>query len=400
MKQYQILVAALLMLPTASLAQKYQDFPAATSVTATDLFLVAQGATYTSRKATATQVGTFVNGMLVAPPPIGSTTPNTGKFTTLQATTITGSTQCLHVDTTGLITGTGSDCGTGGGGGTAGNPTAIASDVAKNGSATTYMRSDAAPAVQLASSAQFGLMKCDGSTVLCPGGVVQSGGMVVAGTTQTVTAAQWNAGTTFVVTTAGQTITLPTTNTLSGNGGIAIQTIGQSATLAAASPINGGGTSTTIASGLTAYVTINAAATAINAAPITAGTGSGADPTQPNTFTGTQTFTSVKGTANTQSGTTYTLAATDCGKTVVFTSATAVTVTIPSSIVPAVGTTCSIAILQSAAGQVAVNGTAVTAATLVSAHSYTKTFGVNAMIGLTLTTIGATATAVLSGDGA
>lgn len=119
-----------------------------------------------------------------------------------------------------------------------------------------------------------------------------------------------------------------------------------------------------------------------------------------NSFTGANTFAEVLGTENDQSGTTYTLQASDCGKTVAFSNSSAVTVTIAASIVPSAGTTCSIAIRQDGTGQVAVNGTAVSAATLVSAHSYTKTFGIHAVIGLELTTISATATAVLTGDGA
>lgn len=59
-------------------------------------------------------------------------------------TSITGSTQCLHVDTTGAVTGTGADCGAGGGG-TSANPTATIGAAAVNGVASTYMRSDAAP---------------------------------------------------------------------------------------------------------------------------------------------------------------------------------------------------------------------------------------------------------------
>lgn len=109
---------------------------------------------------------------------------------------------------------------------------------------------------------------------------------------------------------------------------------------------------------------------------------------------------SIKGTSRTVSGTTDTLLATDCGTEVIYTSASAVTVTIPQSIVPAAGTTCDIDILQFGAGKVSVNGSAVTPATLVSAHSYTATQGTaGAVIGLNLTTVSATAYAFLTGDG-
>jgi hypothetical protein len=61
-------------------------------------------------------------------------------------------------------------------GSTPGNPTATASDTAVNGTAATYMRSDAAPAVQLCSNTQFGLCKVDGTTVTEAGGVISASG--------------------------------------------------------------------------------------------------------------------------------------------------------------------------------------------------------------------------------
>jgi hypothetical protein len=108
----------------------------------------------------------------------------------------------------------------------------------------------------------------------------------------------------------------------------------------------------------------------------------------------------VDGTSSTQSGTTYSFAATDCGTEVIFTNNSAVTATIPASIAPAAGTTCNIAVLQDGTAKVSVNGAAVTAATLVSAHSYTGTGGAaGSIISLNVTTIGSTATAILTGDG-
>lgn len=60
------------------------------------------------------------------------------------------------------------------GGGTGANPTATASDTAVNGSATTFMRSDAAPAIQKATASQFGLVKVDGTTITESGGVISA----------------------------------------------------------------------------------------------------------------------------------------------------------------------------------------------------------------------------------
>lgn len=118
-----------------------------------------------------------------------------------------------------------------------------------------------------------------------------------------------------------------------------------------------------------------------------------------NTWSGVQTFGEVLGTVTSQSGTTYTLANADCGTEVTFTNASAVTVTIPATL--PVG--CNIAILQTtASGQVTVTGTAVSAATLHSAHSYTKTFGQWAIIGINIEANagGSSAVAILTGDGA
>jgi hypothetical protein len=104
-------------------------------------------------------------------------------------------------------------------------------------------------------------------------------------------------------------------------------------------------------------------------------------------------FGAVLGTVTTQSGTTYTLAATDCGTTVRGSNASAITFTIPQGL--PVG--CNIAIEQALAGQVAVNGSAVTPATLHSAHSFTKTFAQWAIIGIF---IESSNVAILTGDGA
>lgn len=118
------------------------------------------------------------------------------------------------------------------------------------------------------------------------------------------------------------------------------------------------------------------------------------------TVTGTTTVATVNGAGNPQTGTTYTLASTDCGKTLPFTSSSAVTVTVPASIVPASGTTCIITVAQTGSAKVSVNGTAVTAATLESAHSYTGTSGTQwSVIQLTLTTVSSTTVAILTGDG-
>ena len=81
--------------------------------------------------------GTVTKAMLAAtvysaPNAFGNGTPNTGAFTTLSASStvtfsgISGSTQCLHANSSGVVTGTGSDCGSGSGSGTVNAPTSSA----------------------------------------------------------------------------------------------------------------------------------------------------------------------------------------------------------------------------------------------------------------------------------
>jgi hypothetical protein len=62
--------------------------------------------------------GTALSTYLLAPPPIGTTTPNTGSFSTLVDTGLAGSGfRCVHADPLGTLGITATDCGTGGGGG-------------------------------------------------------------------------------------------------------------------------------------------------------------------------------------------------------------------------------------------------------------------------------------------
>lgn len=72
---------------------------------------------------------------------------NNGNATTtnLSITAISGSTQCLRVNTNGLVSGTGVDCATSTS--TGANPTATIGLTATNGTANTFLRSDGAPAL-------------------------------------------------------------------------------------------------------------------------------------------------------------------------------------------------------------------------------------------------------------
>lgn len=121
-------------------------------------------------------------------------------------------------------------------------------------------------------------------------------------------------------------------------------------------------------------------------------------------FTAQQTFATTFGTQNLQGGavTSYTIQSTDCGKPLLFTSSSAVTVTLPGTIaVP-----CTLEVGQGGAGQVSFvlgagalgNGSGGPA----NPHNFTKTFAKDARVGLQVDTNsgGTTAHWVLTGDGA
>jgi hypothetical protein len=82
-----------------------------------------------------------------------------------------GALQCDGATTTcsgGIVSSTGGTSGA--------NPTATAGPSAVNGSATTFMRSDAAPAVQKASASQFGIAEVDGTSITASSGVISASG--------------------------------------------------------------------------------------------------------------------------------------------------------------------------------------------------------------------------------
>jgi hypothetical protein len=115
-----------------------------------------------------------------------------------------------------------------------------------------------------------------------------------------------------------------------------------------------------------------------------------------NTWSGIQTFGPSVGTVSTQTGTSYTLSASDCGTTIRFTNSSAAVVTTLNSL--PVG--CAIAIEQAGSGQVAI--TAGASATQHSSHNFTKTFGQYAILGLFVDTnaSGTAANVIITGDGA
>lgn len=79
------------------------------------------------------------------------------------------------------------------------NPTATIGTAAVNGSATTFMRSDAAPAIPQASSSTFGAVKVDGTSITAAAGVISAAGSTPANPTATIgTTAVNGTATTFM----------------------------------------------------------------------------------------------------------------------------------------------------------------------------------------------------------
>jgi hypothetical protein len=121
-----------------------------------------------------------------------------------------------------------------------------------------------------------------------------------------------------------------------------------------------------------------------------------ASPIPSPTLTGVTTFSgSYLAHVTTQAGTTYTLASTDCGTKVLFTNASAVTVTLPNSL--SIG--CQIALAQYGASKVSVS--AASGATLNSPHSYTGTYAEYSTIGVSVdqNSGGTAAVWAFTGDG-
>jgi hypothetical protein len=284
--------------------------------------------------------------------------------------------------------------GGGGSGGTPGNPTATAGPTAVNGSASTYLRSDAAPAVQTATNSQLGLAEPDGqTTTISSGGKISTTASDRSTSISPVVVGSGDVGgqINWIGSSAGTVSNFTTTTVPAGTSVTLCNQSSAALTLPTAPTINGytGTTLPAVSGGTATCINLLSNGTLLDAFPAVPG------------VLAQQTVQTVQGSTDTQSGPTYTMAASDCGKTIVGTDASAATYTIPASIVPASGISCIISVIQAGgSGKISVNGTAVSAATLQSAHGYTGTSGTQwSEITLTLSTIAATTVAVLTGDG-
>lgn len=111
----------------------------------------------------------------------------------------------------------------GGGGGTGANPTATAGPTAVNGVATTFMRSDGAPPVQLGTTGQKGIVQPDGTTILVSAGVISAAPTsavpsVQSGTNYPIVDGD-RAKVIYLTNAAAQTPTMPSAATLTSSNG-------------------------------------------------------------------------------------------------------------------------------------------------------------------------------------
>lgn len=140
-----------------------------------------------------------------------------------------------------------------------------------------------------------------------------------------------------------------------------------------------------------------ASSAALASGGVVVGGGAGATPaTTPMTVSGTGQIAAYLATINSQSGATYTLAASDTGKIVEISNAAAISLTLPNSL--SVGHNCRI--VQTGAGQITL--TPASGGTLRNASSFTKTRAQWAELDLYVTTnpSATSATYVMGGDGA
>lgn len=216
-------------------------------------------------------------------------------------------------------------CGSGGGG-TPANPTATIGTAAVNGVATTYMRSDAAPALG-ATTGSGSIVRATSPALTTPTGIVK-GDVGLGNVDNTSDATKNSASATLTNKTingSNNTITnVPLTTGVTGtlpvaNGGTGITALGTGVATALGQNVSGTG-AICLASGSAcsggASVSVTSASSNIVINP-TPGTG---------TFTVGATYP-----VNAQTGTTYTILSSDLGKLVTFSNGSSVAVTVPQA---------------------------------------------------------------------
>lgn len=122
--------------------------------------------TYMRSDAAPAVATTTFGGQAVGPGGTAAVQGNGAKIQLATGTATSG--HCADYDANGNIVDSGAPCG----GASGANPTATAGPAAVNGVATTFMRSDAAPAVQLGTATQKGIVQVDGTGICASLGVI------------------------------------------------------------------------------------------------------------------------------------------------------------------------------------------------------------------------------------
>lgn len=175
------------------------------------------GANAISSSAALTANLPVIGGGAGVAPSVGTRSGNTTAFVTTTGAQTSG--DCVKIDASGNHVANGSACGTG----TSANPTATAGPTAVNGVAATFMRSDAAPAVQLGSSSQKGIVQVDNTSITAASGVISA--VPVSAVPSVQTGVNYpivdgdRAKVIYLSNAAAQTPTLPSAATLTNSNG-------------------------------------------------------------------------------------------------------------------------------------------------------------------------------------
>jgi len=222
MRRYLIVLVGLFVLlsPARAADSTVSAMTAASAILGSELLYTVQGGA--DRKATPAQMAAYTYLLMS-----GDGTANTVGTMTLSTVnanvgTFGSATNCvtLTVNAKGLITAASQ---TACSGSTGANPTGTAGPTAVNGVATTFMRSDGAPAVQQGSSSQKGIVQVDGTTITASAGVISAAPIsavpsVQSGTNYPIVDGD-RAKVIYLSNASAQTPTLPSAATLTSSNG-------------------------------------------------------------------------------------------------------------------------------------------------------------------------------------
>jgi hypothetical protein len=220
MRRLIIVLCALALTAPAFAQQTINNLGAGTTLTGSELFPIYQGSN-PAVTTTATAIKTFV-GAPAAANPTATAGPNAvnGSASTYMRSDAAPAIQKATLSLFGIVEPDGSGiCITAGvislcnAYPTGANPTATAGPTAVNGSAATFMRSDAAPAIQKGSASVFGIVEVDGTTITASGGVISSVSGGAGTVTSVATGCQATGGT---ITTSGTISTQEVITALTG----------------------------------------------------------------------------------------------------------------------------------------------------------------------------------------